>query len=204
MAKAPEIEALRFILEKEWPEGTSTETVAKAAIKALDDLRSTTWRPVGPPLKLRQAFKSIRTAATHYVVWIGEYEGTEYAWVVTEDSDYGWFSRSSSPFWLWTEPVPEKKGTNRSVKIVGEDGEYKTDDDGNFITEKKYYPPVHERIFVNEIGMEVGDKIKLRQYNRFEVIAVHAGGVLMKDRDSGQIYPESNAHIQKHYQDGWQ
>lgn len=201
--KGTEVNALRFILEKEWPEGTPTDTVAKACIKALDDLRSTTWRPVGPPLQLRQAFKSIISSSTHYVVWIGEYEGREYAWVVAEGSEYGLFTLTSSPFWLWTEPVPERKGTNRTVKLVGPDGEYILDDDGNIVTEKKYYPPVHERIYVNEIGMVVGDRIKLRQYNRFEIIAVHAGGVLMKERDTGQLVPETNAHIQKYYQDGW-
>jgi hypothetical protein len=207
VSTASEVTALRFILDKEWPEGTSTETVAKACIKALDDLRSTTWRPVGPPLKLRQAFKSIMTAKTHYIVWIGEYDGREYAWIVTEDSEYGWFSLSASPFWLWSQPVPEKKGTNRTVKtpVMDATGNQKLDDDGEpvFTSVKKFYPPVHERIFVNEIGMVVGDRIKLRQYNRFEIIAVHAGGVLMKERDTGQLVPETNAHIQKYYQDGW-
>jgi hypothetical protein len=207
LASQAELNAVGFILQKEWPDGTSDEDVAEAAIKALDKVRSTTWRPIGPPLHLRQAFKSIRTAETHYVVWIGEYDGKEYAWIVTEKSEYGWFSLSSSPFWLWTEPVPEKKGTNRTVKtpVMDATGNQVLDEDGEpvFTSEKKFYPPVHERIFVNEIGMVVGDRIKLRQYNRFEILAVHANGVLMKDRDSGQICPETNANIQKYYQDGW-
>jgi hypothetical protein len=167
-----ELTAVRFILEKEWPDSTSSETVAKAAIKALDDLRSTTWRPIGPPVKVGEPFKSIITSKTHYVMWTGEYDGREYAWIVTADSDYGWFAPLPSPFWLWTVPSRVMQKTIDAAKV-------------------------------NELGMVVGDRIKLRQYNRFEVIAVFSGGVLMKDRDSGQICPESNGNIEKYYQDGW-
>jgi hypothetical protein len=202
-----EIEALRFILEKEWPEGTSTDVVAKAAIKALDDLRSTTWRPVGPPLKTGQAFKHQYLSGTQFIAWIGEDDGREMAWVVHDASDYGCYASTSSPFWKWTTPVALAKGVNRTVKVkvLDEHGREVLDENGDNVFEsiKKYYPPVHERVFVNTLGMAVGDKVRLRQYNRFEVIAVHQNGVLLKERDSGQIYPECNSDLKERYEDGW-
>lgn len=123
-SKDSELEAVRFVLDKDWPDGTTSNDVAKAVIKAIDDLRSTTWRPVGPPVKVGEPFKSIISAKTHYVLWIGDDgSGVEYAWIVTGDSEYGSFSPSSSPFWKWTtetrvmQKTIDKVTTNPSYAV---------------------------------------------------------------------------------------
>jgi hypothetical protein len=117
LSTAAELEAVRFILEKEWPDGTSSDTVAKAAIKALDDLRSTTWRPIGPPLQIDSVFKHQLTSKTHYVRWIGEDAQREMAWIVTQDSDYGAFVPTSSPFWRWTIPARVQEKTKEKILV---------------------------------------------------------------------------------------
>src|SRR5207249_315581 len=89
MATKAELDAILFILNKEWEDGTSSETVARATVKALDDLRSTTWRPIGPPLKVGEAFKGIISSKTQFIAWIGEENGRDLTWVVAEDSNYG-------------------------------------------------------------------------------------------------------------------
>ena len=91
---------------------------------------------------------------------------------------------------------------HRRAELTPELGKVKGDEVFEIVP--TYYPPVHESIFINEIGMVVGDKIMLRRANRFEVIATHKGGVLLRERDSGQIYPEKNSDIKKYYEDGWE
>jgi hypothetical protein len=207
VALKAEITAVRAVIDKDWPEGTTSEQVARVAIKALDDLRMTSWRPVRPPLQIGQIFRHVVSKDTYYVAWIGLDGSREMAWIVSNDSDYGWFTPHSSPFWKWSTMVDPPKGVTRKikVKVKNEFGSIVLDDNGDEMTriEERYYPPVHESIFINEIGMVVGDRIMLRMANRFEVIATHKGGVLLKERDSGQIYPERNADIKEYYEDGW-
>jgi hypothetical protein len=174
MTSDAELKAVKFLLNIDWPEGTSDTTVATAVIKALDGVRSTTWRPIGPPPKVGDTFKSIITSKTHYVMWIGKEspQGPELAWIVTADSDYGWLSRSDSPLWKWTVAARVQEKTR-------------------------------EKAITNEIGMVAGDKITLRQDGQYEILASFCRGVLMRSHQTGQIWPETNANIRKYYRDGW-
>jgi hypothetical protein len=203
--KASELDAVRFILEKEWPDGTSSDTVARAAIKAIDDIRDTMWRPIGPPLQVDSVFKHHFTSSTLFVRWIGvDAGGVELAWIVAEDSDYGHIARTDSLFWRWSTPVKESKGITRNIKVIDpETGEQLIDEDGNPVTEKKFYPPVAERIKVNAIGMVVGDKIHVRNVGNYTVVATAPGGVLLLHQKTGWHWAESNHGIQRYYKDGW-
>lgn len=208
MALKAEWTAVQAVLDKDWPEGSTSEQVAKAAIKALDDVRLTASRPILPPFRQGMIIKHSVTRKISYVAWVGlTDEETEMVWIVDQDSDYGEFTFSSSMFWRWCSEVDPPKGVTRNVrkKVKNEFGSAILDESGDEVFEivPTYYPPVHESIFLNEIGMVVGDKIMLRRANRFEVIATHKGGVLLRERDSGQIYPEKNADIKKYYEDGW-
>ena len=195
-----EAEAVRFILDKEWPDGTTSNDVATAAIKALDTLRGTMVRPVGPPLKEGMIFKSFLTSKVHYVIWIGEESpgGSVFAWIVTEDSDYGWFSRVSSPFWRYITPQEPGKGTVRNIKQFDADGEPILDDKGKQVTERKEYPPVHLKILSNE-DWKIGDRLYVHQGNHYEVVAVHSRGIRMREAETGMVFPESNHDLVKFY-----
>lgn len=174
MATSEEVNAVCYVLNKEWPEDSITQDVAEACIKVIDAIRATTWRPVGPPLKLHQPFKSIITQKTHYPMWVGtEREGgPELAWIVTADSDYGWFAPSDSPFWRWTVAARVQEKTV-------------------------------EKVMTNDAGMEPGDRITLRQDGQYEVMAVFCKGVLLKHRATGNMWPETNGNLAKYYTDGW-
>lgn len=200
MATAKEIAAVCVALDKDWPEGTKSNEVATAAIKALDTIRGTMVRPVGPPLKEGLIFKSFLTSKVHYVIWIGEESpgGELYAWIVTDDSDYGWFSLALSPFWHFITPQEPGKGTVRNVKQFDADGEPILGDDGKQITERKEYPPVHLKVLSNE-KWKAGDRIYVHQGNHYEVIAVHSRGALLRESETGIVLPESNHGLEKFY-----
>lgn len=201
--KVSEVDAVIHVLDKEWPEGTTSDLVAKAAIKALDDMRSSSWRPLGPPLQVDSVFKHQLTSKTHYVRWIGVDDGRELAWIASEDSEYGSLVPTSSPFWRWTTPVKPGNGMTRNLKVIDpETGEQKIDEDGNPVTEKKFYPPVHLKMPINDIGMMVGDRISTRNVGNYTVLAVCPGGVLLRFHD-GHVWAESNHGIQRYYKDGW-
>lgn len=145
-------------------------------------------------------FKSFLTAKTHYVMWVGKEspQGQTYAWIVNEDSDYGWFSLASSPFWRHTTPVEPKKGVTRNVKQFDADGEPILDEAGKQVTVKVEYAPVHEKVFKND-SWAVGDRMSVRQGNHYEVIAVHSRGILMREAETGMVFPESNSDLKKYY-----
>jgi len=182
------------VLSQDWPEGTSTEMVAGECIKALDALRSTMWRPIGPPIMAGTAFKSIFLSKTQYVIWTGESGGREYAWVVTADADYGNLIPVHSPGWQWTTPVKLGTGTNRTVKTV--------DAEGNETSEKKFYPPIHEALFQHPY-MAAGDRIKFKDSREYTVEAVFSRGVLLRERESQLVWAEENGNLSKYYTDGW-
>lgn len=168
MATQSELSAVRAVLMKEWPEGTSDEVVAKAAISALDAVRLKAIKPVAPPLRVGLAFTSQLTSKNQFVAWIGD----GMAWIVAEDSNFGWLGPVDSPFWSWAGKVNSKQN-------------------------------IIDRVLTNEVGMVAGDKITLRQDGQYLVEAVFKRGVLMRSRQTGQIWAEENANIKKYYRDGW-
>lgn len=211
---------MEAVLSQDWPEGTSTEMVAGECIKALDALRSTMWRPIGPPIMAGTAFKSIFLSKTQYVIWTGESGGREYAWVVTADADYGTLMLIHSPFWQWTTPVPLKGSTFRKVHAKNpytDELLYRSDDvigrdpetGEQFLKEaavplmiRKEYPPVHKALFTHP-HMKVGEKINMRQSREYTVEAVFSRGVLLRERESQLVWAEENGNLSKYYTDGW-
>jgi len=216
------------VLRKGWPEGTSTEDVALDILKAHDKTLDTLFRPIGPPLRAGLAFKSILTTKTHYVAWVGlDGEGREVAWVVTEDSDYGWVGSSHSLIWRWITVVSEKetrrrikcqtikknddgseetiagweKGKEALKKFQASGGTYTMDDEG-FIW--KIYPTGVSRILgKNDAGVITGERITFRQDDQYTIEAVFCGGALLRHRRTGQILAEENSSLKKFYRDGW-
>jgi hypothetical protein len=211
VASEKEVLSVRSVLERDWPDGTPVEDVAKAVIKALDATRGTTWRPIGPPLKVGEGFKSIISSSTHFVAWIGEDGGKESAWIVDDKSLYGSITRLDSPFWKWTSPVKQAKPVTRRVKVqkevLGPNGEHIIGADGmplfEDVVEERTSTPTWMKIFVNKLGMTVGDRVTLRQDGQYAVEAVFSGGVLLRSRQSGMIYAEENGNLEKYYTDGW-
>src|SRR5690349_12898520 len=51
-----EVQAVKHALNRDWPEETTADQVARAAIKALDSVRGTAARPLNTPLRVGQAF----------------------------------------------------------------------------------------------------------------------------------------------------
>lgn len=197
--------AVSAVLETEWPDGTSTKDVAKCCIKALDQLRSTTWRPIGPPLTAGTAFTSIFLSKTQYVIWTGMSAGAEYAWVVTADSDYGTLIPVHSPGWQWTTPVKLGKGIYRNVHAQDPfTGEllYRDEEQEVPLKIRKFYPPVHKALFEHP-NMVVGERINMRQSREYTVEAVFSRGVLLRERESQLVWAEENSNLSKYYTDGW-
>lgn len=201
-----EILAVTTALQREWPEGTSTETVSRALIKALDATRGTTWRPIGPPLKAGQAFRSIIDSATHVVAWVGpDADGCQLAWIVSETSNYGWIGAVDSQFWRWTEPVADEA----RVRKVSQG---KRDHEGNLIyvdgvlqreTVEKSFGGIVEKLTTNDLGMKPGDKVTLRQDGQYTVEAVARSSVLLRNRQTRWVWAEENSNLEKFYKDGW-
>lgn len=194
MTTKAELEAVRFVLDKEWPDGTTSDSVARAAIKALDDLRKTAQRPLEGPLKPVLAFKPYWSSKTHYVRWIGEQRGKQLAWIVTADSDVGIITHVTSSIWQYSTAVAPAKATTRTVKTI--------DEDGVEHSEKKTYPPITEKLFVNDLGVVPGDKLSIKNVGNFTVEEVFSRGVLLRFQD-GIIWGESNHDLQRYYKDGW-
>lgn len=93
--------AVGAVLDSEWPEGTETETVARAAVKALWDLYNTSIRDTPEPLKPGLFFKTPGSGITHYVAWL---EG-EMAWIVTDKPGHGYLGNVRTPYWYWIAPA---------------------------------------------------------------------------------------------------
>lgn len=205
MAKEAEIEAIKAMLDKEWPEGTTADAVASAVLRAIDKTRETSMRGLGAPLRVGMAFKPYWSSKTHYVAWIGTPgpSGAESAWVVTADSDYGSITYVEHPFWRFTSPVEERGRTVRR-RTRGEDGEWIKGEDGkDLYTVTEYDTPGSKVVGVNELGMKAGDKVTFRQDGQYSVEAIHAGGVLLRSRHTGFIWAETNGNLEKFYKDGW-
>jgi hypothetical protein len=136
LASNSELKAVGFILEREWPDGTSTETVARAVVKALDEIRLAEIKPIAPPLRPGLVFQSQLSSKNLFVVWIGDEGGDEMAWIVAEDSNYGWLGPVDSPFWDWSSVVKSRQNiidrvlTNEIGMVAGDkvtlrqDGQY--------------------------------------------------------------------------------
>lgn len=179
--------------------------VARECINALDTLRGTTLRPIGPPLMVGTAFKSLFLSKTQYVIWTGESGGVEYAWAVQADSDYGTLAPVHSPFWQWTTPVKLGSGTHRNVHAKHPETDellYRDKDEEVPLMIRKFYPPVHEALFQHPY-MAVGDKINMRQSREYTVEAVFSRGVLLRERMSQLVWAEENGNLSKYYTDGW-
>ena len=199
-----EAAAVVAALLKPRDEDTEIKDLANACIKALDDLRSTTWRPIGPPLQVGQQFKWQFSSKMHFVAWTGEDgDGKEYAWIITPDSDYGFLALVHSPVWRWTTPVQPSKGVTRKVQAKDERGELLFDENDEPVKVDKYYPPVHESLFINAVGMVPGDCIKFKDSREYSVEAVFTRGILLRERESGMIWAEENGNLSKYYTDGW-
>lgn len=153
LATKAELDAVRFILDKEWPDGTTSDSVARAAIKALDDLRSTAWRPLTGLPALNDIFKPQWSSKTHFVRWIGDERGRQLAWMVTDDSDVGSITHVTSPLWRFTKPA----GRISQEKI--------------------------DSIAVNTLGVLKGDRLSIKNVGNFTVEEVFSRGVLLRFQD---------------------
>lgn len=118
MATEPEIKAVAYVLEQDHT-GKSTADVARACIKALDDLRSTIYRAASGPLKRGETFKGLTSSKVNYVAWIGDMGESIRAWIVTEESDYGWFSHPNHEQWRWRKPSTVRDITRFTVNKDG-------------------------------------------------------------------------------------
>ena len=119
MASESEVKAVTYVLEQDH-EGKSSAQVAELCIKALDDVRSTIWRPVGGPLHLGDLFKgAINAAQIHYVAWIGKMGSRERAWIVTQTSEFGWIGHPGHEQWSWRKPATLKDMSKITDNVDG-------------------------------------------------------------------------------------
>jgi hypothetical protein len=226
-----ELEAVRFILDKEWPDGTTSDSVARAAVKALDDLRKTSQRPLGGPPKPGMAFKPYWSSDTHYVRWIGDERGKTLVWAVTKDSDNGILTHVNSPIWQYSTLVPPAETKTRKYKVIDPDtgeqamdmtktrkykiidpdtGEHVRDENGELMYDVRgelmydirTIPPITDTLFTNTLGLVPGDKLSVKNVGNYVVEEVFSGGALIRFQD-GTIWGESNHDLQRYYKDGW-
>jgi hypothetical protein len=197
------LEAVRFILDKEWPDGTTSDSVARAAIKALDDLRKTSQRPLGGPPKPGMAFKPYWSSDTHYVRWIGDERGRTLVWAVTKDSDNGILAMVNSVIWQFSTLVPPAETKSRRYKVIDPDtGEHARDENGDLMYNVKVTIPVTDTLFINALGLVPGDKLSVKNVGNYVVEEVFSGGALIRFQN-GSIWGESNHDLQRYYKDGW-
>lgn len=166
-----EVDAVEYVLNREdWPDGTTSFEVATAAIKALDAVRSTTWRPLGGPLIEGTAFKSHYLSKTQLVAWIGrgKPDGPELVWCVFDGAEHGIVTASLSPFWQWTAPA-------------------------------RMSDQVRSRITTNKLGLEVGFRLRLDDSHEYKVLAVAERCALIIERYTRTIWAESNSVLEKSY-----
>ena len=166
-----ETDAVEYVLNREdWPEGTTSFEVATAAIKALDAVRSTTWRPLGGPLVEGMTFKSHYLSKTQLVAWIGrgEPEGPELVWLISDGSEHGHVTTRLSPFWRWTAPA-------------------------------RMSDTVKTRLTTNKLGLEVGNKLHLDDAHHYKVVATAEKCLLMVERYSRTVWAESNSVLDRYY-----
>lgn len=169
--RVSEVDAVEHVLNRDdWPEGTTSFEVAAAAIKALDAVRSTTWRPLGSPLSVGMAFKSHYFSKTQLVAWIGEREpgGPTCAWVIFDGADHGIVTPSLSPFWGWTAPA-------------------------------RLSDTVRTRLTTNKLGLKVGNKLHLDDNHQYKVLATAEKCALIMERYTRTVWAEANSVIDKLY-----
>src|SRR5690242_2589626 len=196
-----EVQAVKYALNRDWPEETTADQVARAAIKALDNVRGTAARPLNTPLRVGQAFRGVLSSKTHYVAWIGlgGFDPRPLAWVVSADDNYGWVSYADGPFWNFASLVEEKE-TRRRTR--GEDGEWLKGEDGKDVW-TVYPKPGDKLLGSNEVGLVVGDRLTFRQDMQMTVEAVTLNSALLRSRHSGLVWVDENSELKKHYFDGW-
>lgn len=166
-----EVEAVEYVLNRDdWPDGTTSFEVATAAIKALDAVRSTTWRPLGGPLTEGTAFKSHYLSKTQLVAWIGrgEPDGPELVWCIFDGAEHGMVTGSLSPFWQWTAPA-------------------------------RMSDQVRSRLTTNKLGLKVGTKLRLDDSHQYKVLATAERCALIMERYTRTIWAESNSVFQRFY-----
>src|SRR5690242_6112084 len=120
MISESEIRAVSHVLTLEHAGKTSDE-VAKLCIQALDNVRSSIWRPVGAPLRVGDTFKGLITSKVHHVAWIGYDFGQLRAWIITGDSEYGYFGHPDQDLWKWRTKTSTRQETIDKM-VANEDG----------------------------------------------------------------------------------
>lgn len=168
-----EIDAIVSQLNREWGDDSTVEDVAKAVLKAVDATRSTMWRPIGPPLKVGASFKSIFSSKTHYIPWIGEDQS---------GVEMCWVVTSDSDY-------------GHLARVDGRSWQW--------TTPARVQQKTIDKVFTNELGMAPGDKVTLRQDGQYTVEAVFCRGALLRHRQTGMIWSETNSELKKNYKDGW-
>ena len=175
-----EFDAVEHVLNRDdWPEGVTSQHVATEAIKALDAVRSSTWRPLGSPLKVNDTFKSHYFSKTQVVGWIGrevQGEGPELVWFISDGTEHGLITHLFSPFWRWSAPA------RMSDKVL-------------------------ERLTTNKLGLKVGNKIRLTAIgsrmidpnHEYKVLATAEKCVLVMERQTRGIWALDNSVLERFY-----